>query len=81
LLACPVVNAWALGVSAAVSPAAVVLVAVELTLAVPKASVLAKVPLVRVTSPVLGLASPDKRLWFAACTVMGRWVMLSTPSA
>jgi hypothetical protein len=49
-------------VSAAVCPAAVVLVAVELTLAVPKASVLAKVPLVRVTSPVLGLASPDKRL-------------------
>jgi hypothetical protein len=49
-------------VSAAICPAAVVLVAVELTLAVPKASVLAKVPLVSVTAPVLGLASPDKRL-------------------
>ena len=56
------VNAWPLGMSAAVCPAAVVVVAVELTLAVPKASVLAKVPLVRVTSPVLGLASPYKRL-------------------
>ena len=74
------VNAWPLGVSAAVCPAAVVVVAVELTLAVPKASVLAKVPLVRVTSPVLGLASPDKRLWLAACTVIGRRVMVITPS-
>jgi len=54
----PVVNAWPMGVSAAVCPAAVVFVAVELTLAVPKASVLAKVPLVRVTAPVLGLAAP-----------------------
>ena len=76
----PVVNAWPLGVSAAVCPAAVVVVAVELTLAVPKASVLAKVPLVRVTSPVLGLASPYKRLWLAACTVIGRRVMVITPS-
>ena len=54
----PVVNACALGVSAAVCPADVVLVAVELTLAVPSASLLAKVPLVRLTVPLLGLASP-----------------------
>ena len=80
MLACPVVNAWPLGVSAGVSPAAVELVAVELTLAVPKASVLAKVPLARVTSPMLGLASPYKRLWLAACTVIGRRVMVITPS-
>ena len=58
LLVVPVVNAWLLGVSAAVCPAAVVLVAVELTLAVPSASLLAKVPLVRLTVPLLGLASP-----------------------
>lgn len=76
----PVVNAWLRGVSAAVCPAAVVLVALELTLAVPKASLLAKVPLVRVTAPMLGLASPYKRLWFAACTVIGRRVMVITPS-
>jgi hypothetical protein len=36
----------------------VVVFAVELTLAVPKASLLAKLPLVRLTAPVLGLASP-----------------------
>ena len=54
----PVVKAWLLGVKAAVCPAAVVLVAVELTLAVPKASLLAKLPLVKLTAPVLGLASP-----------------------
>ena len=58
MLACPVVNAWLLGVSAAVWPAAVVLVAVALTLAVPSASLFAKVPLVMLTDPVLGLASP-----------------------
>ena len=58
LLDCPAVNACALGVSAAVCPAAVVLLAVELTLAVPKASLSAKVPLVMLTDPVLGLASP-----------------------
>ena len=54
----PVVNAWLLGVSAAVCPAAVVLVAVELTLAVPKTSLLAKEPLVMLTAPAVGLASP-----------------------
>jgi hypothetical protein len=53
-----VVNAWLLGVSAAVCPAAVLVVAVELTLAAPKASLLAKLPLVMLTAPVLGLASP-----------------------
>jgi len=53
-----VVNTRLLGVSAAVWPAAVVLVAVELTPAVPKASALANVPLVMLTAPVLGLASP-----------------------
>jgi len=58
LLDCPLVNTWLLGVSVAVWPAAVVLVAVELTLAVPKASALAKLPLVMLTAPVLGLASP-----------------------
>ena len=60
MLDCPVVNAWLLGVRAAVWPAAVLVVAVELTLAVPKASLLAKVPLVRLTAPEvgLGLASP-----------------------
>ena len=52
------VNAWPLGVSAAVCPAAVVLVAVELIFAVPNASLLAKLPLVKLTAPVLGLASP-----------------------
>jgi len=80
LLDVPVVKAWLLGVSAAVCPAAVVLVAVELTLAAPKASLLAKLPLVMLTAPVLGLASPYKRLWLAACTVMGRGLMDSTPS-
>ena len=80
MLDVPVVKAWLLGVSAAVCPAAVVLFAVELTLAVPKASALAKVPLVMLTAPELGLASPYKRLWFVACTVMGRRVMLITPS-
>ena len=80
MLDVPVVNAWPLGVSAAVCPAAVVLVAVELTFAVPKASLLAKLPLVRLTAPVLGLASPYKRLWLAACTVIGRRVMVITPS-
>ena len=58
----PAVKVWPLGVSAAVCPAAVVLVAVELTLAVPRASMLAKEPLVKLTAPVLGLASPYKRL-------------------
>ena len=58
MLDVPVVNAWVLGVSAAVCPAAVVLVAVELTLAVPSASLFANVPLVMLTDPVLGLASP-----------------------
>jgi len=53
-----VVNTWLLGVSAAVWPAAVLVMAVELTLAVPKASALANVPLVMLTAPVLGLASP-----------------------
>ena len=66
MLDVPVVNAWLLGVSAAVCPAAVVLVAVELTLAVPKASLLAKLPLVMLTAPVLGLASPYERLWLVA---------------
>ena len=47
------------------------MVAVELTLAVPKASLLAKLPLVILTAPVFGLASPYTRLWFVACTVMG----------
>ena len=55
-------------------------VAVELTLAVPKASALAKLPLVMLTAPELGLASPYKRLWLVASTVMGRGVMLSKPS-
>ena len=77
---CPLVNTWPLGVSAAVWPAAVVLVAVEPTLAVPKASALANVPLVMLTAPVLGLASPYMRLWLAACTVIGRRVMVITPS-
>jgi hypothetical protein len=36
----------------------VLVVAVELTLAVPKASAFAKLPLVMLTAPVLGLASP-----------------------
>ena len=72
MLDCPVVNAWPLGVSAAVWPAAVLVVAVELTLAVPKASLLAKVPLVMLTAPEVGLVSPYKRLWLAAWTVMGR---------
>ena len=58
MLDCPLVNTWLLGVSAAVCPAAVLVVAVELTLAVPKASLLAKLPLVMLTAPVLGLASP-----------------------
>ena len=58
MLDVPVVNAWLLGVSAAVCPAAVVLVAVELTLAVPKTSLLAKEPLVMLTAPALGLTSP-----------------------
>ena len=58
MLDCPVAKAWALGVSAVVCPAAVVVVAVELTLAVPRASLLAKVPLVMLTAPVLGLVSP-----------------------
>ena len=58
MLDVPVVKAWLLGVSAAVCPAAVVLFAVEATLAVPKASLLAKLPLVMLTAPVLGLASP-----------------------
>ena len=80
MLACPVVKAWLLGVSAAVCPAAVVLFAVELTMAMPKASALAKEPLVKLTAPVLGLASPYKRFWFAACTVIGRRVMVITPS-
>ena len=80
MLDVPVVNAWLLGVSAAVCPAAVVLVAVELTLAVPKASLLAKLPLVMLTAPVLGLASPYKRFWLLACTVMGLGLMLKTPS-
>jgi hypothetical protein len=47
-----------LGVSGAVCPAAVVLVAVELTEAVPKVSVLAMEPLVKVTLPDVGLALP-----------------------
>ena len=58
----PAVKVWPLGESAAVCPAAVVLVAVELRLAVPKASLLTKVPLFKLTGPVLGLASPYKRL-------------------
>ena len=58
MLDAPAVKVWPLGVSAAACPAAVVLVAVELTLAVPKASLFAKVPLVMLTDPVLGLASP-----------------------
>ena len=74
------VNAWPLGVSAAVCPAAVVVVAVELTLAVPKASAFAKLPLVMLTAPEVGLASPYKRLWLAAWTVMGLRSMLSNPS-
>ena len=78
--AVPEVNNWFLGVSAAVCPAAVVLVAGELTLAMPKASALTKLPLVRLTAPVLGLASPYTRLWLAACTVMGLGLMLNTPS-
>ena len=80
MLDVPVVKAWPLGVRAAVCPAAVVLVAVELTLAVPKASLLAKLPLVMLTAPVLGLASPYKRLWLVACTLMSLGVMLSKPS-
>jgi hypothetical protein len=80
LLDCPLVNTWLLGVSAAVWPAAVVMVAVELTPAVPKASALANVPLVRLTAPVLGLASPYMRLWLAACTLIGRREMVITPS-
>ena len=66
------VKAWLLGVRAAVWPAAVVVVAMELTLAVPKASLLAKLPLVMLTAPEVGLVSPYKRLWLAAWTVMGR---------
>ena len=62
MLDVPVVKAWLLGVSAAVCPAAVVLFAVELTLAVPKASLLAKLPLVMLTAPILGLALPYTRL-------------------
>jgi len=58
LLDVPVVNTWLLGVSAALCPADVVLVATELTLARPKASALAKLPLVMLTAPVIGLASP-----------------------
>ena len=56
--AVPVLKVWLLGVNAAVWPAAVVLVAVELTLAVLNASLLASVPLVSVTVSVLGLALP-----------------------
>jgi hypothetical protein len=58
----------------------VVVVAMELTRTVPNASLLTKVPLVKLTEPVLGLASPYMRLWLFACTVMGRGVMLITPS-
>ena len=58
MLAVPVLKVWLLGVNAAVWPAAVVLVAVELTLAVLNASLLASVPLVSVTVSVLGLALP-----------------------
>ena len=56
--AVPLEKVCALGVSAAVCPAAVVLVAVELRLAVLSASLLARVPPVRVTAPEVGLALP-----------------------